>query len=319
MEKQLAESVRELAGQVGYDSCGITHAGDFAEFAGHIEERKRRFPEAAGLYQKLLARAYPCRQTPWAKSIVVCVRRYGKYDMPGGLAGRIGRTYLFDRRNPESPEHDMPKKMRLGLARMGLRVRRGGTPDRWAGARAGVTRFGRNSFGYSRHGSWINIETWLVDAKLPPDEPTLAPACPENCRACVDSCPTGALVEPFVMRIDRCVAYLTYASPEPVEPELWNKMGEWIYGCDKCQEVCPLNKGAWENLEKAPWLEKIAHLLKPEALASMRDDTYRNAVHPAFWYIPLDNVERWRANAARAASCSRMGCPQQKGNTREAD
>ena len=120
----------------------------------------------------------------------------------------------------------------------------------------------------------------------------------------MDACPTGALVEPFVMRMDRCVAYLTYHAPEPIAPELWNRMGTWIYGCDACQEVCPLNKGRWESIEGAPWLDKAALHLSPEALAGMSEKTYREIVHPLFWYISLDDIKRWHRNAARAVKNS---------------
>lgn len=302
MSERIAKAIKELALGSGYSSCGIAAADDFAEFERALEHRIRSFPEAAQLYTRMRKRARPRSSATWARAIVVCVRRYGKYEIPPGLAGLIGRTYLFDRRNPLCPEHDMPDKITRGLQRMGLRVRRGGVPDRWAGARAGVTRFGGNCFSYSEHGSWINLETWVVDADLPADKPAPESACPENCRACIDACPTGALVEPFVMRMDRCVAYLTYSSPEPVSGELWNRMGTWIYGCDRCQEVCPLNKDAWENLEKAPWLETIAPFLRPQALVKMNHNTYRSIIHPAFWYIPLENIARWHANAKRALS-----------------
>ena len=245
-------------------------------------------------------RADPHAKTPWAKSIVVCVRRYGKYRVPEGLTGHIGRNYLFDRRHRDCPDHDMPQKVTEGLKRLGLQVRRGGLPDRWAAARAGVARFGKNGFAYSKYGSWVNIAAWLVDAELPADEPTLEPACPEGCNACIRKCPTQAIIEPFVMRMDHCIAYLTYRCPEPVPNGLRERMGQWIYGCDVCQEVCPLNKGAWEPVEEPAWMQKLVPFLTPEALANMDMDTYRTVVHPYFWYIPVDNLERWHANARRA-------------------
>lgn len=304
--KELASEIKELAVKVGYAACGITTAEPFEKFALAIEERINRFPKAAHLYAEMRKRANPCSSSPWAKSIIVCVRRYGKYEIPEGVAGHIGRNYLFDRRHQECPDHSMPKKMVEGLMRMGIRVRKGGVPDRWAGARAGVTRFGKNCFAYSTHGSWINIETWLVDAELPADKPTLEPACPKGCQACIDACPTGALVKPFTMRMDHCIAYLTYEYPEPIPENLWARMGAWVYGCDICQEVCPLNKGAWEPIEKASWLKKVLPFLNPQALARMDKETYRTMAHPYFWYIPMDSLARWHANATRALQCVSM-------------
>lgn len=297
---RFALEIKKLATKVGYTACGITSTEPFDEFGVVIEERIRRFPEAIHLYAPLRKRVDSCSSAAWAKSIIVCVRRYGKYEIPAGLTGYIGRNYLVDKRYQECPDHKMLKKMTDGLMRMGIRVHKDGVPDRWAGARAGVTRFGRNCFAYSAHGSWINIETWLVNADLPTDKPTLETPCPENCRACIDACPTKALLEPFVMRMDRCIAYLTYSAPEPIRAELWGKMGAWIYGCDVCQEVCPLNNGAWEPIEKAPWLEEVVSSLRPKLLAKMDENTYRTVVHPLFWYIPMENLARWHANAERA-------------------
>ena len=302
----IAETVKRLAREAGYADCGICSLEPFTEFERAIRDRIARFPETRALYEPMLNRADPRAGTPWARSAIVCIRRYGHYAAPEPLAGRIGRAYLFDRRCSVCPEHAMPKNLGRALKALGLRIRRGGLPDRWAAARAGVARFGRNGFAYARCGSWCNIETWLVDAELPPDKPSLDSPCPPDCRACIEACPTGALTEPYVMRMDRCVAWLTYFAPEPIAPELWNAMGEWIYGCDRCQEVCPLNKGQWESLKKADWLEAVASRLTPDALATMDDATYRTVVHPLFGYIPEDRADRWRRNARRALNAKSL-------------
>ena len=180
-------------------------------------------------------------------------------------------------------------------------------PDRLAGARAGVTRFGRNGFAYSEHGSWINIETWLADADLPADTPSTTCPCPEGCSACMDACPTRAIVSPYVMRMDRCIAFLTYGAEEPVSEELADCMGKWVYGCDICQQVCPLNKGKWEALEPMPWLDHAVPLLTLAALAEMPQRVYEEVVHPLFWYIPKDRIDRWHTNARRALLNSGSG------------
>lgn len=307
MKTQLACVIKQAARELGYADCGIAGVEPFTAFEQALRARMQCFPEAAALYRPMLNRVDPRAGTPWARSLIVTVRRYGIYRLPPGLTGHIGRNYLCDRRDPACPEHQRPKRMTARLKALGLRVKRGGVPDRWAGARAGVTRFGRNTFAYSRHGSWINISTWLVDAELPPDRETLDLACPPDCRACIDACPTGALTEPLVMRMDRCIAYLTYHAEMPIDPALWDRMGAWIYGCDVCQQVCPLNKGKWDPQRDADWLFPIADRLQPEALASMDQATYETVVHPHFWYIPAGGLGRWHANAGRAAACTGCG------------
>lgn len=301
------DAVKKLAADVGYAACGITTTAPFHDYEKAIGERMRRFPEAAGLYRPMLGRADPCASAPWAKSIVVCLRWYGKYELPPETIGHFGRAYLADRRFAECPDHDMPRRMKAGLSAMGFRVKTGGAPCRPAAIRAGIALQTGNCFAWtSAHGSWINIECWLVDADLSPDCPAgdRCP-CPEGCRACIDACPTGALADRFVMRMDRCVAYLTYGAPEPVVPGLEGKMGGWMYGCDVCQEVCPLNAGKWRNVEKAGWMFRVADSLKPENIAAMTADTCAGVLAPRFPYIPADNLTRWRANAVRALENTR--------------
>jgi epoxyqueuosine reductase len=302
----LQAQIKTLARDVGYAACGIAGAEPFEDYRAALEERMRRFPEAAALYRELEGRIDPRGVAPWARSIVVCVRRYGKYTVPESLLGHIARHYLCDRRIQACPDNAMPKRMKRGLAGMGLRVKTGGVPSRAAAVRAGVAGFARNGFVYAEGcGSWINIESWIVDAELEPDPPAPPAPCPDGCRACQQACPTGALQGPYLMRQDRCTAYLTYEAPEPVAPDLWARMGGWIYGCDVCQQVCPLNKGKWTRDEPTPWLDDVMRWLTPEALARMDQATYERVVHPLFGYIPLDNLARWQANAGRALSGGR--------------
>ncbi len=300
--QELAQTIKKLAAQAGYDDCGITTAEPFTKFAEVLLERMERFPELRSKYEPMLKRSDPGLKNPWARSIVVCIRSYGKYQEPQELIGLIGRNYLFDRRVKASPEANISKVFGATMKDLGLRIRKGGLPDRWAAARSGVAAFGRNNFAISpKFGSWINIETWLLDAELPPDTPTIEAPCREDCDACLQACPTGALGSPREMNSNLCIAHLTYGDCLPISPELNDKMGKWIYGCDRCQEVCPQNKGRWSGKIPAPWLEQISAQLRPEALATMSQETFSSVVQPLFGYIRgNDACQRWQDNARRS-------------------
>ena len=170
MNSELKLAIKQLALSAGYVACGITSAEPFAPYERALRDRRARFPAAAPLYDAMRHRVDPRSTAPWVRSIVVCVRRYGQYALPPGLAKHIGRNYLCDRRFPGCVDHGISDVVRDGLKALGLRVRKGGVPDRWAAVRAGVARFANNCFVYAgRYGSWINIESWRVDAEIDPE------------------------------------------------------------------------------------------------------------------------------------------------------
>ena len=113
--------------------------------------------------------------------------------------------------------------------------------DREAAVRAGVAFYGKNTMAITRRfGSWVVLGTLVTDVEIESNEP-LALDC-GSCRLCIDACPTGALDEPGVLDATKCLSYWTQAPaaiPEPYRAEL----GDSVYGCDICQDVCPWNRG----------------------------------------------------------------------------
>ena len=139
----------------------------------------------------------------------------------------------------------------------------------WA-REAGLGWPGRHSVLINREiGSFFFIGVILVNIKLEYDEPVVEDFC-GGCRLCIESCPTGAINENRTIDVRRCIAYLTIEYRGPVPDELAGKMDGRVYGCDKCQEVCPWNKNAkphnipefnlsseLENMTREEWLSLI--------------------------------------------------------------
>jgi epoxyqueuosine reductase len=298
--RQLTAAIKQRARELGYASCGITDASPFPEFLNGLEQRIQRYPESAHLYEDLRDNGYPKKQAAWAESVIVCISRYGKYRLPQGPAQYFGKTYLVDGRLPYAREYRAVDIFEAFLKDLGLSVMVPRLTARWAAVRAGLGQFGKNNFIYTPDGSWISIKFWLVNEALDYDAPQTASPCPDRCTRCIDACPTHALERPFTMNFGRCVTHLTYhlkgLPPEPIR----KPMGIWIYGCDVCQNVCPLNHGKWEPLEDFPQLDEVARELTPERLFRMTQSEYEQSIQPRFWYIAKEDLWMWKSNALRA-------------------
>jgi len=155
--------------------------------------------------------------------------------------------------------------------------------------RAGLGWIGKNTMLINpRRGSFFFLGALLVDLDLEPDPPFEADRC-GTCTRCLDACPTDAFVAPRVMDATRCISYLTIEHRSDIAPELQPLMGDLLYGCDICQDVCPWNvRFATEvgDAALAPRPENVAP--DPAQLAAMSDDQF----HERFKGSPIKRAKR---------------------------
>jgi epoxyqueuosine reductase len=122
---------------------------------------------------------------------------------------------------------------------------------------AGLGWVGKNTLLLNRKlGSWFLLAALLTSETLAYDEPVVKGHC-GTCRACIDACPTGAIVAPYRLDARRCISYLTIELREPIPASQRADIGERIFGCDICQDVCPFNR-------RAPTTEEPAFVPRPD-------------------------------------------------------
>ena len=309
----LTTEIKEHAAYLGYTKAGVTTADDFTEFIEDLQSRGDPYHFMINGPLDMIGSARPRSKMPEAKSIIVLALDYIRSSFPEELTGLISRVYQARSHSPlpESVDGARFKLMKTFLEEKGLGVRTDiSLPYRQAALRAGIADFGRNALAYADGaGSFITLYVFVVDKELEYDEPSPKSKCPSNCRLCMDSCPAGALYEPYKLNPKRCVNFSNIMTLEGREAfgistcipaEMRGKLGRRIHGCDVCQEVCPRNKASLERkLPPDTFLETIAKDLTLENILRMDDDFYRRRLLPITYNYSRD-PRYLRRNAAVA-------------------
>ncbi|HET7874198.1 MAG TPA: tRNA epoxyqueuosine(34) reductase QueG [Methylomirabilota bacterium] len=308
----LTGSVKALALELGFDLVTIGPA-DPPEHGAAF----RRWVEAgnagtmAYLERRLEERLDPRRVLPGARAVVTAALNYyqGEAGEPSwSPVARYARGR--DYHDVVVPRLELIAAHLSEAAGAGSRayVDTGPVLERDLAARAGLGWVGKNTMLlHPALGSWFFIGVVLTTAELDFDEP-LPDRC-GSCRACLDACPTGAFPEPYVLDARRCISYLTIEHRGEIDPALHAGMGEWQFGCDLCQSVCPWNRKA--PVTREPAFHPLTPYPATAAVAAMGDDEFRQRfagtalLRPKAAGMRRNAAIALRNRAARAAaSCS---------------
>ena len=256
----LLTDLRQQAVQLGFSRVGITTADPpprHERLAWWVDEG------LAGCMEEWLRRHLPLRARPDslledARSVIMLATDYAADGGPERVEpdrGQLARYALGDDYHGLLRERLNAFGAWLEQRVPGCRTR--GVVDsaplseRELAARAGLGWFGKNTMLIDpRAGSYFFLSGLLTTLPLPPDQPIAVDHC-GSCTACLDACPTGALPEPRLLDATRCLSALTIEDQGPVAQELRAGFGNWIFGCDICQEVCPWNRHAPGTAEPA--------------------------------------------------------------------
>jgi epoxyqueuosine reductase len=262
---RIEEIVKRAAQEAGFDLCGFAATSDSRELEyfpewianGHAGEMK--YLESRD-EQGDLKRASLARVAPWAHSVIVCAINYNTAQPYSTQVNDPERGWISRYAWSREDYHDAVLR-RLKQVEASLRetvcgehvgpidlitrayVDTGPIVERVFAKYAGVGWIGKNTCIINQQkGSWLFLGVILSSLELEPDLP--APDRCGTCTRCIDACPTDAILAPYRLDSNRCIAYLTIEKRGSIPEELRSGIGHHVFGCDICQDVCPWNRKA---------------------------------------------------------------------------
>lgn len=278
-----AQILKSTAKRLGFDYCGIAKAefleseaprleewlnrsyqGKMAYLANHFDKRldPTKLVEGAKTVVSLIYNYYPEKQLPHQPSDI----KLAKYAY-GADYHDVIRAKLTE----------FLKVLREEIGEINGRSFVDSAPvmeRQWA-QRAGLGWIGKNSLLLNRQmGSFFFLAELIIDLEATPDMPLTKDYC-GTCTACMDACPTDAIVQPEVIDASKCISYLTIELKEAIPNEFAAKMENWVFGCDICQDVCPWNRFSKPHHELAfQPNEELANFSNKEWI-EMTEETFK--------------------------------------------
>jgi len=300
---QLAESLRAEALRLGFALVGFAPAIEPTGFS-RLEEwlRAGYAGEMEYLERRKAAYAHPKHVLEGVRTLVLLGLDYNS-QVPGVSEAGKGRVSRYAWGSIDyhdliwqklSQLEDWLVERATGAAVRGV-VDTAPLLEREFAQLAGLGWRGKNTLLINRRrGSYFFLAALLTDLDFPVETKVETDHC-GSCRRCLDACPTQAFPEPYVLDARRCISYLTIELRQPVPEELRAGVGDWLFGCDICQEVCPWNRRA--PLTTSPDFEPVPGLsaLDPRRLLTLTPDEFQ----AEFGKTPLSRPGWWglRRNA----------------------
>jgi epoxyqueuosine reductase len=285
---QLKDEVIAYSKTIGIDKIGFTTADPFIELKNRLIRQQELRYQSGFEEPDIEKRVTPALLLPEPRSIISIALAYPS-KMRVRVEGKKGeRRGFFSRASWGLDYHhiirDRLKKLeefilaKVPEARLKSMVDTGELSDRAVAVRAGIGWSGKNCAVMTpEFGSYVYLGEMITSIPFAPDSP-MEDQC-GSCTACIEACPTGALVQGGQINAQRCIAFLTQTK-SVIPEEFRDKIGNRVYGCDSCQTSCPVNKGKdfhfHEEMEADPEIAKP--LLRPMLKMSNRE--FKNRFGP---------------------------------------
>lgn len=292
-----AQVVKSEAARHGFDLVGVAPAvtpGGIHHFLDWLE--RGYAGEMSYLPRREAAYRHPRHVLDGVRSVVMLTMNYGpsnRDESPPVGSGRVARyaqgeldyhELLWDRLTElaQAVSGQFPEARTRGVVDTAPLL------ERDFARLAGLGWFGKNTMLINkRQGSLFFLAALLTDLELDYDAPHDSSHC-GTCTRCLEACPTDAFVAPYVLDARRCISYLTIEHRGPIDPALREGIGEWLFGCDVCQDVCPWNRKAPATRETAFHPQADLEAPDPIELLSLTEDDFRKR----FRHTPLWRTKR---------------------------
>lgn len=239
--------IKSESKRLGFLSCGISKADFLEQEAPRLESwlKKGMHGQMSYMENHFDKRLDPRLLVEDAKSVVSLLLNYYPSEIQNQDAYKIskyayGQDYHFVIKDKLK---DMLKFIQQEIGDVNGRVFVDSAPvlDKAWAAKSGLGWIGKNSNLITKQvGSFYFIAELIIDLELEYDNPTTDHC--GSCTACIDACPTQAIVEPYVVDGSKCISYFTIELKEQIPNEMKGQFDNWMFGCDVCQDVCPWNR-----------------------------------------------------------------------------
>jgi epoxyqueuosine reductase len=298
------ESLQRRAIELGLAALGVCRAEPYTGTEAAIAQRREDglFADLKFTMARPESSCHPETLIPDARSVISAALCYWRPDAEASATDSRGRIARYTRWDGYAALHERLEVIAGVLRDAGhdarVLVDANDHVDREAAARSGVGFYGKHTNLITRtHGSWVVLGTIVTSAALESTEP-LRPGC-GSCTRCIDACPTDAIVDEGVLDVRSCITYWTQ-SRHAVPQHVRHAMGDMVYGCDICQDVCPWNRGVEKRSATESPLDGTVSLV--EWLETPAEELNREYDR---FFIPRRDVRYLRRNALIAMGNAR--------------
>ncbi len=273
--------IKTEAEKLGFISCGISKAEFLEDHATNLEKwlKKKYNGKMSYMERNFDKRLDPTKLVHGSKSVIsLSFNYYTKKKQIDPNSFKVskyafGNDYHFVVKNILNK---LLSSLKDKIGDFNARVFVDSAPvmERAWAQKSGLGWVGKNTLMISKKkGSYFFLAEIICDLELDYDKPVMNHC--GTCSACIDACPTNAIIKPYVLDSNKCISYLTIELKDSIPSQFENKMQDWIFGCDVCQDVCPWNKFSEENnhtllqpsdkflhMKKSDWIELTEETFK---------------------------------------------------------